>query len=59
MVGAVGGGTWTLVYAYVAKVLQKTELVLKSVLDEDLLTTWSHPSPDLHAAATAVQGVFR
>jgi len=59
MLGAVGGGLWTLACAYVATTLRKTELVLKFVVDEDLLTAWSHPSPDLHAAATAVQGVFR
>jgi len=59
MTGAIGGGIWTLVCAYVAEILRKTELVLNFIREEDLLTTWSHPSPDVHAAATAIQGVFR
>lgn len=48
-----------LVCAYFLRLQRMNELVLRGVLQEDLITEWSHPSPAMHSAANLVQGKFR
>ena len=57
--GAVVGGLATLVCSYMVRLQRKHELVLANVFEDDLIASWSDPTPEKHAAATVVQGAYR
>eukprot|EP00904_Undaria_pinnatifida_P010764 jgi/Undpi1/6818/HiC_scaffold_21.g09294.m1 len=58
-IGAVVGGLATLVCSYMVRLQRKHELVLADVFEDDLIASWSDPTPEKHAAATVVQGAYR
>lgn len=57
--GAVIGGTATLACAYFVRLQRKNEQVLQDIYEDDLIASWSQPSPGMHAAANAIQSAFR
>ena len=57
--GAVIGGLATLVCSYMVRLQRKNEQVLADVFEDDLIASWSSPTPEMHAAAGIVQGAFR
>ncbi|CAM9273974.1 unnamed protein product [Ectocarpus fasciculatus] len=57
--GAVFGGLGTLVCAYFSKMHRQNVVVVQTVCQEDLITTWSHPLPFMQSAALLVQRAFR
>eukprot|EP00903_Cladosiphon_okamuranus_P011441 g10779.t1 len=57
--GAAIGGLGLLLCAYFLRLQRLNEVALQAICREDLITTWSHPSPAMQSAARLVQGKFR
>lgn len=57
--GAVVGGLVTLACAYLVRLQRKNEQALQDIYEDDLIASWSQPTPAMHAAVKIVQANFR
>lgn len=49
----------TLICAYFVRLQRKNERALQDVYEDDLIASWSHETPAMHAAVKVIQAGFR